>query len=81
MLTINLTPELTSVGMLGNGTFSLSATGGAGQTFVLLGASNLAPPVGWWPLATNTAGTNGVINFSDPQATNFSQRFYRLLTP
>jgi hypothetical protein len=47
---------------------------------VLLGTTNLQPPIGWLPLTTNTADTNGLFNFSDAQATNFSQRFYRLLT-
>jgi autotransporter-associated beta strand protein len=58
----------------------LVATGGVGQAYVLLGATNLAPAV-WTPLVTNAAGTNGAVLFADPQATNYSQRFYRLSLP
>ena len=65
---------------LTGGGFTLSGTGGAGQTYILLGAVNLVAPV-WTPIATNVAGTNGVFNFTDPDATNNSQRFYRITTP
>jgi autotransporter-associated beta strand protein len=82
-LTVNLPPAVPvfgSVGLLVNGGFSLSVTGSAGETCVLLGATNLMSPMVWLPLATNTADTNGVLNFNDAQATNFPQRFYRLRT-
>lgn len=77
----NLPPVITGGSWLVNGSFSLSVTGAAGGTCVLLGASNLVPPLVWLPLATNTADTNGFFNFSDALATNFPQRFYRLMTP
>ncbi len=48
--------------------------GEAGQVYVLLGTTNLVPAF-WTPLVTNTAGTNGAIQFGD------SRRFYRLSTP
>lgn len=41
--------------------------------------TNLANPV-WTPVSTNTF-TNGVSYFSDPQWTNYPDRFYRLRTP
>ena len=81
VLTVNLPPVVTGVGMLANGGFSLSVTGAPGETCVLLGASNLVPPMVWLPLVTNTADTNGVFIFSDSQATNFPQRFYQIVSP
>jgi hypothetical protein len=33
---------------------------------------------GWLPVATNTLDSSGVWQFNDAQATNFTQRFYRL---
>jgi hypothetical protein len=36
-------------------------------------------PIGWLFIATNTLGTNGVWQFTDAQATNFPQQFYRLM--
>ena len=59
------------------GTFTLSGVGNAGQDYVLLTATNLAAPI-WLPIATNTADTNGVFQFADPQMTNFMQRYYRV---
>ena len=60
---------------------TLTGTGTPGQPYVLLTASNLTPTVAWKPIATNTADSGGVLNFSDPQATNYSQRFYHVSTP
>jgi hypothetical protein len=64
-----------------NGGFALGAIGETGRTCVLLAASNLAPPIVWTPVATNTADANGAFSFSDPQATNYQHRFYRIGTP
>jgi hypothetical protein len=58
----------------------LGGTGGVGEAYVLLGVTNLAPAV-WIPLATNWADLNGVFQFTDPQATNHGQQFYRLSVP
>jgi autotransporter-associated beta strand protein len=79
-LVVNLPPMIGSVSVANSAGFSLSASGSVGETCVLLGASNLVPPVVWLQLQTNTADMNGVFNFTDAQATNFPQRFYRLMT-
>ena len=68
-----------TVALTGGG-FTLGGTGGAGQTYILLGATNLMPPA-WTPIATNVAGTNGVFGFTDPGATSNVQQFYRVRTP
>ena len=73
-------PVISSAVMQTGGSFTLGGTGAAGQTYILLTASDLESPV-WTAIATNTADTNGVFNFNDAQATNFPQRFYRLATP
>jgi autotransporter-associated beta strand protein len=80
---VNLAPPVVTNATLSvNGkSFTLSGTGAPNQAYVMLGASNLAPPVVWQPLVTNTAGTNGAFILSDPQTTNFPQRFYRVGTP
>jgi len=51
-----------------------------GQAYVLLTSTNLSP-ANWIPIATNTADTNGLFQFTDPQATIYGQRFYRLSIP
>ena len=71
------TPLITGV-VAGNGGVTLSLGGAPGYTYILQTTTNLAPPANWLPAATNTLGTNGVWQFTDTQATNFTQRFYRL---
>jgi hypothetical protein len=71
-------PTLTNSGLLGNGTFNLSGTGGPNQFYVLLAAPDLTLPVGWAPVATNAADNDGVFNFTDQQATNYQQRYYHI---
>jgi hypothetical protein len=80
-LPVRLSPATNHLGQGGNGGFALGAIGEAGRTCVLLAASNLAPPVVWAPIATNTADANGAFSFSDSQATNYQHRFYRIGTP
>ncbi len=78
-LTVYLPPGIS--GVVGNpdGSFTLSLLGSPGYTYVLESATNLASPVDWLYITTNTPGTNGVWQFTDWQATNFSQQFYRLM--
>jgi hypothetical protein len=49
-------------------------TGLEGRTYIIQASTNL---VHWEKLSTNTA-VRGFINFTDPSASNFRQRFYRL---
>ena len=73
----NAPPFIVSVVASGNGVI-LSLGGAAGFTYVLETTANLFPSENWRPVATNTLGPGGVWQFNDTQATNFSQRFYRL---
>ena len=65
----------TSAGFLTNQQFQLGLMGVAGSNYVLQASTNLST---WTPLSTNTALTN-FFNLVDPKATNFPQRFYRVL--
>jgi subtilase family serine protease len=60
------------------GGITLNLNGAPGQTYVLETTTNLVYPVVWLPLATNTLGTNGLWQFTDPQSSSFTQKFYRL---
>ena len=74
-------PPLVSGGSMGTGGFSVNVTGNAGQTYVLLTATNLTAPV-WVPVVTNVASTNGVFQLTDPNATNaLPQQFYLIRSP
>ncbi len=74
-------PSISIVNLAANGSFNLTGAGAPGQTYTLLMTTNLAAPVVWTPVATNNADSNGDFNFSDPQAANSSQRFYRVQNP
>jgi subtilase family serine protease len=63
------------------GGITLNLTGEPGQTYVLETTTNVTSPVIWLPLATNTLGTNGLWQYTDPQSPNFTQRFFQLEFP
>ena len=55
--------------------FQLGFAGVSNDTYVLEASTNL---INWTPISTNTASTN-FFNLCDPNATNFQNRFYRVL--
>lgn len=59
--------------------FGFNINWASGQTVVVEACTNLSNPV-WLPVATNIL-TGGSCYFSDPQWTNCSDRFYRLVSP
>jgi len=61
-----------------NGIFSMLVNGSAGPDYYLQSATNLNPPIAWLPLQTNLAASPP-FTFTDPGATNFNQKFYRVL--
>ena len=57
---------------------TISGTGQPGQACVLLGATNLVPPIIWVPVVTNIADSSGNFSFTNlPTAS--TQEFYRIL--
>jgi len=79
ILAVVVAPGIDSVTVPPSGWVVLGLSGVPGDTYIVEAATNLLPPVNWWPLATNTLGTNGVWQFTDEQSTNFNQQYYRLL--
>jgi autotransporter-associated beta strand protein len=67
-----------NVSITGN-TVTISMVGIPGCSYALETATN-SPMGPWWPMATNTANTNGVLIFTDPNATNW-QQYYRTALP
>ena len=70
--------NIQSVAANHNGGFTLNLTGTPGASYVLEATTNLLSPAGWLPVATNMPGTNGLWQFTEPQAANFQKKFYRL---
>ena len=73
--------RITGTQMLGDGTFQLSFTNLTGASFQVLATTNLVLPASNW----STIGTaieippgSGQFRFTDSQATNLPQRFYRV---
>jgi murein DD-endopeptidase MepM/ murein hydrolase activator NlpD len=62
-----------------SGGFGFTISWATNASVVVEAATNLANPV-WLPVSTNTL-VNGTNYFSDPQWTNYPERFYRLQIP
>jgi len=73
------TNSIASAVVNGNGTVTLSFAGVPNYTYQVESTTNLTPPTVWLPVSTNTADINGLWQFTDSQATNYSMRFYRSL--
>jgi hypothetical protein len=75
-------PQMQNVGVglgVGANGFEFNIFWADGLTVVVEACTNLANPV-WQPLQTNTL-TNGMFYFSDPQWTNYPDRYYRISAP
>jgi hypothetical protein len=61
----------------GDGSVTLSFVGVPDYTYQVEATASLSPPAVWTAVSTNTADIGGLWQFTDPQATNYTQRFYR----
>jgi autotransporter-associated beta strand protein len=74
-------PQFISVTKMSDGNFQLSGAGAAFANYELWATINLTSPIGWLLLTNAVADTNGMFNLTDPAATNYPQRFYRIVSP
>jgi len=56
----------------------IDGTGIAGLAYTVQASTNLATS-NWVNIGSTLAGLNGVLNYIDTNAPNFSMRFYRLV--
>jgi len=73
-------PQFGTITQLEDGNFQLNVTGAAGVAYELDAATDLAPPVIWSFVTNAMADQSGQFQLFDLQATNFPQRFYRILS-
>jgi hypothetical protein len=75
----NLPPVLGNIGFVSGGgqQLAISGVGQPGYTYILVGVTNLAPPIVWVPVMTNNADNFGNIFFMSLPITNM-QEFYRI---
>jgi len=60
--------------------FGFTINWASGMIVVIEASTSLTTP-NWSPVATNTLDQNGTSYFSDPQWTNYPNRFYRIRSP
>jgi sugar lactone lactonase YvrE len=65
---------------IGGQEVQLQFQGVAGNSYVLLSATNLNPPVEWRPVVTNAAGTSGNWTFTVTNVLSDNAMFYRMST-
>jgi hypothetical protein len=76
--------RLTGPTRLDNGSFQFGFTNYTDTSFTVLGTTNLALPLNrWWNLGATLEMPvgSGQFQFTDPQATNHAQRYYRVSSP
>jgi hypothetical protein len=73
-----LPPSIVGIAANPNGSVMLQLGGSPGATYVLESTTNLGSAGGWLPVATNVLDMTGFWEFTDSQATNLPQRYFRL---
>lgn len=71
-------PQFTSIARLTGGVMQLTGKGPRGATNRVFATTNLMLPIGSWSNLTTGKFSGGVFTWSDTQATNNAQRFYRV---
>jgi hypothetical protein len=67
---------------MGNGSFPFGFTNLSGPSYTVLASTNLAAPLNTWSnLGPAVESPPGTFKFTDPQAMNYPQRFYRVQGP
>ncbi len=73
-------PTLDDISKLSDGSIQIAGTGIPGATYDLEASSDLSEPDGWQKIAEVSAeAPGGALKFTDPDAPNFAQRFYRFV--
>jgi hypothetical protein len=72
--------QITGITKLGNGQIQVTGTGSAGLTYIIEANTDLTT-TNWLNIGSANADQNGAISFTDPNAVNYSQRFYRFVAP
>ncbi len=84
LVTASTPSQLTGFAKLGDGTFQLSFTNQTGASFRVLATTDLSLPGSNWTFigfATESPPDSGLFQFTDAQAANNVQRFYRIRSP
>jgi hypothetical protein len=81
-LNLPVPTQLAGLLLPGSGYMQLNFSNPSNVNFTVLGTTNIALPLAdWIPLGPATEITPGQYQFTDPDATNFPQRFYLISSP
>ena len=72
-------PQFSSIVQSGDGNFVFNGTGAAGLNYELDAVTSLQSPLLWLFVTNAVADQNGLFQLFDLSATNFPQRFYRVM--
>ena len=73
-------PSITAVALNVDKTVTMKLSGTPACNYIIWAATNLAAPVLWQPVSTNTAAADGSWQFTDTNVVNHPVRFYRAST-
>jgi autotransporter-associated beta strand protein len=74
-------PQIGQITQRSDHNFQLSGVGPDGYTYSVLATTNVNLPLADWTTVGSGAFTSGAFTFTDFNATNCPQRFYRVVTP
>jgi hypothetical protein len=72
--------KISSISKPGGGSASITGLGGSSLSYTVQANTNLATPT-WVNIGTATAAAGGSLQFTDVNAPNYQQRFYRFSNP
>jgi hypothetical protein len=84
LITSQASSTLTNLARLGDGTLQFGFTNQPGASFRVFATTNLSLPPEQWAMigfALETPPTSGQFQFTDSQATNYIERYYRVRSP
>jgi hypothetical protein len=77
---VTAVPQFTAIVPAADGNFIFSGTGAAGLTYELDAATDLTSPIFWLFVTNTVVDQTGFFQMFDSSATNYPQRFYRLMS-
>jgi len=84
LITANTPVQIATSRRFADGSFRLGFASLSGASFRVFAATNIDLPLNYWTMigfATETQANSGQFQFTDPQPTNYTKRFYRVRSP
>jgi hypothetical protein len=83
LLTMGVPPSCRISSLVPNpdGSVTIHFVGGPGYAYLVQATTNLGPPALWGTVGADIAGTNGLWQFTDPNASHYRARVYRSAVP